>query len=88
MKVPAAGLTFLGLIEGAPVPSLSRRSRDARPRPFLRWVGGKARLATRLLGYVPVLAPEATYFEPFAWRRSLFFIGTDPFETGVTQILT
>lgn len=44
-----------------------------RAQPFLRWVGGKARLVGRLLPYVPDLGPGATYHEPFLGAASLFF---------------
>ena len=43
------------------------------PRPFLRWVGGKARLAPRLLPSVPAFGPNATYYEPFLGAGSMFF---------------
>lgn len=43
------------------------------PKPFLRWVGGKARLVARLLPYVPSLRPQGTYYEPFLGAGSLFF---------------
>jgi DNA adenine methylase len=41
--------------------------------PFLRWVGGKAKLVSNLLQYIPPLKPESTYFEPFLGAGSLFF---------------
>ncbi len=41
--------------------------------PFLRWVGGKARLVSRLANYTPVLSPKSTYYEPFLGAASLFF---------------
>jgi DNA adenine methylase len=40
--------------------------------PYLRWAGGKARLAGRLLRFVPELGPEARYFEPFVGAAALF----------------
>lgn len=49
-------------------------ARTSQPpaRPFLRWVGGKARLVGKL---VPLMAHDSssTYIEPFAGAASLFF---------------
>lgn len=45
----------------------------SRSRPFLRWVGGKARLVSRLLPYVPALGDDFTYYEPFLGAGSMFF---------------
>lgn len=42
------------------------------PHPFLRWVGGKAGLVSRLARFTR-LQPGATYFEPFLGAGSLFF---------------
>ena len=42
------------------------------PRPFLRWVGGKARIVDRLLPFVPDVN-DGAYFEPFVGGASLFF---------------
>ncbi|MCU1393492.1 MAG: adenine methylase [Ilumatobacteraceae bacterium] len=41
-------------------------------RPFLRWVGGKARIIERLRPFVPSI-DGATYFEPFLGAGSLYF---------------
>ena len=45
----------------------------SRPRPFLRWVGGKARLVGRLLPFAADLSSTGTYYEPFLGAGSLFF---------------
>lgn len=45
---------------------------EPRRRPVLRWVGGKARLASRLMTFVPELG-DGRYFEPFVGAGSLFF---------------
>jgi DNA adenine methylase len=45
----------------------------AEDRPFLRWVGGKARIAQVLASYVPDLPDGACYFEPFLGAGSVFF---------------
>jgi len=42
-------------------------------RPFLRWVGGKKRLAGVLGGFVPSVERDGRYFEPFFGAGSLFF---------------
>ena len=56
-------------------PSLSRPSAvppaHATPRPFLKWAGGKARLAPAILERAP--ATIACYHEPFAGAASVFF---------------
>ena len=41
--------------------------------PFLRWVGGKRRLASNLLNYLPRDIEERLYCEPFVGAGSLFF---------------
>ncbi|TAM55384.1 MAG: Dam family site-specific DNA-(adenine-N6)-methyltransferase [Acidobacteria bacterium] len=41
--------------------------------PFLRWIGGKRRLAKKLLDFIPSGARERRYFEPFMGAGSLFF---------------
>jgi DNA adenine methylase len=46
---------------------------DAIARPFLRWVGGKFNLATRLMDFLPPDIHERTYFEPFLGAGALFF---------------
>lgn len=43
-----------------------------RIRPLLRWVGGKTRLTTRLLSFIPEDARTGTYWEPFLGGASLF----------------
>jgi DNA adenine methylase len=49
----------------------SAASEPARPRPFLKWVGGKGRLIEQLRPHLP--APFKRYFEPFAGGAALFF---------------
>ncbi|MBI2710060.1 MAG: Dam family site-specific DNA-(adenine-N6)-methyltransferase [Actinobacteria bacterium] len=44
-----------------------------KTRPFLRWVGGKARLVSRLSPSVPALGDDFTYYEPFLGAGSMFF---------------
>lgn len=46
----------------------------ASAKPFLRWVGGKARTVGRLHAFVPNIDESATYFEPFLGGGSLFFL--------------
>lgn len=43
------------------------------PYPFLRWVGGKARLVFVLRRFIPPLRADAVYYEPFVGAGSLFF---------------
>lgn len=43
-------------------------------KPFLRWVGGKARTVGRLERFVPDIESSATYYEPFLGGGSLFFL--------------
>lgn len=42
-------------------------------RPFLRWAGGKQRVVTSLLPFVPASGEYRSYFEPFLGGGSLFF---------------
>ncbi len=54
----------------------SRRQPEAAtvaPRPFLRWAGGKQRLATALARFAPDSEAYDRYFEPFLGGGSLFF---------------
>lgn len=44
-----------------------------RIKPLLRWAGGKTRLTTRLLSFVPEDAKTVPYWEPFLGGASLFF---------------
>ena len=46
---------------------------EQRIRPLLRWVGGKTRLTTRLLAFIPEDMRAFTYWEPFLGGGSLFF---------------
>lgn len=41
-------------------------------QPFLRWAGGKRRLAARLMDYLPP-EPYGTYWEPFLGSGAMFF---------------
>lgn len=50
-----------------------RPLRTGNLRPFLRWVGGKARLVHVLRTLVPPIGPNNVYFEPFLGAGSLFF---------------
>jgi DNA adenine methylase len=45
----------------------------AAPKPFLRWVGGKRRVVTRLLDFLPPDWQRLRYLEPFLGAGSLFF---------------
>lgn len=42
-------------------------------RPFLRWVGGKARVARRLSELLPRLDAKQRYYEPFLGAGSVYF---------------
>ncbi len=46
---------------------------NSAAKPFLRWVGGKRHLATRLVSLVPSSDSYYRYFEPFVGAGSLFF---------------
>jgi DNA adenine methylase len=48
-------------------------SSQDNPKPFLRWVGGKRQLVSRLVGMVPRDYPARRYFEPFLGAGSLYF---------------
>jgi DNA adenine methylase len=47
-------------------------ARDAGPRPFLKWAGGKSQLLDQLRPLLPK-APIGRYFEPFVGSAALFF---------------
>jgi len=52
---------------------MSSNSRYVKATPFLRWVGGKRRLASSLLKYLPRDIGKRLYCEPFVGAGSLFF---------------
>jgi DNA adenine methylase len=52
--------------------SLQRIDATTGARPFLKWPGGKRWLVRRGIN-VPVMAPDATYFEPFVGAGSIYF---------------
>jgi DNA adenine methylase len=41
--------------------------------PFLRWVGGKARVVSKLEAFFLPIDPRSVYFEPFVGAGSVFF---------------
>src|SRR5947209_17786504 len=43
------------------------------PTPFLKWAGGKRRLAEAIRGTLPSLPSTQTYIEPFLGGAALFF---------------
>jgi DNA adenine methylase len=58
-----------GMDPAAPEP----RPRDALPRPFLKWAGGKAQLLPVLLRHVREAGAFRAYHEPFVGGGALFF---------------
>ena len=50
-----------------------RGGRDAVPRPFLKWAGGKGQLLGELLSRVRAAGPFHGYHEPFLGGGALFF---------------
>ena len=45
----------------------------SRPRPFLKWAGGKSQLLNELLPRIGAAAPFGRYHEPFLGGGALFF---------------
>jgi DNA adenine methylase len=43
-------------------------------QPLTRWIGGKRRLASRILSFFPEQIKDYEYFEPFAGAGSLFWM--------------
>jgi len=66
-----------GAVIALPVRALpTRRARDARPQeagPFLKWVGGKGRLARALTALLPPGVELMRHVEPFMGGGALFF---------------
>jgi DNA adenine methylase len=58
-------------------------SEPVRPRPFLKWAGGKGRSIAQLRPHLP--APFKRYFEPFAGGAALFFALT-PAHASLTDV--
>lgn len=48
-------------------------SAAGRPRPFLKWAGGKTQLLGPLLAHVDRLSPFGAYHEPFLGGGALYF---------------
>ena len=46
---------------------------NGAPRPFLRWAGGKSKLASAIGEFAPTQALYDTYWEPFLGSGALFF---------------
>jgi DNA adenine methylase len=63
-------------------PSLNTIDAPAR-KPFIRWVGGKARLLPKILPYVP--ADISNYFEPFLGGGAVF-LATKPRISGYAYL--
>lgn len=42
-------------------------------QPFLKWAGGKSRLAPEILSHFKISEPDSRYFEPFLGGGSVFF---------------
>jgi DNA adenine methylase len=42
-------------------------------KPFLKWAGGKRQLLPEIKRYLPNLAPDTTYYEPFVGGGALLF---------------
>jgi len=58
----------------APLPSASPRPRvDARPSPFVKWVGGKGRILAQLVPLLPPGVELMRHVEPFVGGGALFF---------------
>lgn len=64
-RAPAPPVTLA--TEQMPLRSVSRP-----PQPYLRWIGGKRRIASRLRRFVPRDYHSRTYHEPFLGAASLF----------------
>ncbi|MEM6755321.1 MAG: DNA adenine methylase [Cyanobacteria bacterium P01_C01_bin.38] len=52
---------------------VSRISKQAFPRPFLKWAGGKGKLLGQISNYLPERQTYRNYYEPFLGGGALFF---------------
>ena len=55
------------------IPGANKASREAMPRPFLKWAGGKTQLLNELRARVVAAQPFGRYHEPFLGGGALFF---------------
>ncbi len=58
-------------LEDRPRRQNCQRASDDRPRPFLKWAGGKRQLLTQLRRFYPPTIKR--YFEPFVGSGAVFF---------------
>ncbi len=50
-----------------------KEAKSKKIKPFLRWVGGKYKLANKLKRLLPLMNENSVYWEPFLGAGSLFF---------------
>nr|WP_253274308.1 DNA adenine methylase [Myxosarcina sp. GI1] len=55
----------------SPQTNIPKRGTNTKPKPFIKWVGGKTQLLPELSSRIP--QDFANYFEPFVGGGALFF---------------
>ena len=64
---------------------VSQISRQAFPRPFLKWAGGKSRLISQIRAHLPESHTYKQYFEPFLGGGAVFFY-LQPYVATLTDV--
>lgn len=64
---------------------VSQISKQALPRPFLKWAGGKSKLISQIRTHLPEAHTYKKYYEPFLGGGAVFFY-LHPYESVLTDV--